>query len=115
MDITEVMIHQYLYWPEIRYSVLKEGSNCGTCQRTKLSNKKYVKLPAKLAEEIPWNKLFVDLVGPYVIQRKGKKEKLHIKSVTVIDPVTGWFEIVQYDDKRAKTIAKLIETMWLSR
>ena len=33
----------------------------------------------------------------------------------MIDPVTGWFEIVQYDDKRAITIANLVETMWLSR
>ena len=33
----------------------------------------------------------------------------------MIDPVTRWFEIVQYDDKRAITIANLVETMWLSR
>ena len=35
--------------------------------------KKNGKLPAKLAEEISWNKLFVDLLGTYVIGRKGKK------------------------------------------
>ena len=33
----------------------------------------------------------------------------------MINPVTGWFEIVQYDDKREITIANLVETMWLSR
>ena len=33
----------------------------------------------------------------------------------MIDPVTGWFEIVQYDDKRSITIANLVETAWLSR
>ena len=48
-------------------------NNCDTFQRTKLSNKKYRKLPAKLAEEIPWNKLCVDLIGPYVIRCKFKK------------------------------------------
>ena len=32
----------------------------------------------------------------------------------MIDPVTGWFEVVQYDDKRAITIANLVETMGLS-
>ena len=33
----------------------------------------------------------------------------------MIDPVTGWFEVVRYDDKRAITIANLVETTWLSR
>ena len=35
-------------------------------------NKKYGKLPAKLAEETLWNKLCVDLIGPYRIRIKGK-------------------------------------------
>ena len=33
----------------------------------------------------------------------------------MIDHVTGWFEITQYDDKRAISIANLIENMWMSR
>ena len=33
----------------------------------------------------------------------------------MIDPVTGWFEISQYNDKRSIYIAKLFETTWLSR
>ena len=33
----------------------------------------------------------------------------------MIDPVTVWFEITQYNDKRAILIAKLVETTWLSR
>ena len=31
------------------------------------------------------------------------------------DIVTGWFEIAQYNDKRAISITNLVETMWLSR
>ena len=92
-----------MYWPNIRYYVWREVSNCYTFQRTKRPNKKYDKLPAKLAEEIPWNKLYADIIGPYVIRRNDKKEKLHIKAVTMIDPVTGWFEIAQYDDYQSKT------------
>ena len=33
----------------------------------------------------------------------------------MIDPVTGWFEVVQYDYKRAITIAYLVATTWMSR
>ena len=69
-DIMEVMILQHLYWPEIRYSVQKVVINCDTCQREKTTNGK---LPANLSEEIPWNKLCVYLIVPYIIRRKGKK------------------------------------------
>ena len=60
-------------------------------------------------------KLCVDLIGPYGIRLKGKKDNLRLKSVTIINPVTGWFEIVQYDDKIAITIVNLVETTWQSR
>ena len=33
----------------------------------------------------------------------------------MIDPVTRWFEVVRYYDKRAINIANLVETTWLSR
>ena len=31
----------------------------------------------------------------------------------MIDPVTEWFEITEYNDKKAMTIVNLVETMWL--
>ena len=73
MDTTKAISHQHLYWPYIRDAIRKEVTNCDTCQRTKRSNKKYGKLPAKLAEDIPWNKICVYLIGPYGIIIKGKK------------------------------------------
>ena len=87
-------------------------TNCDTCQYTKWSNIKYCKLTAKEDEEIPWNKLFLDIIVTYVIRRKLKKEKLNLKAVTIVDPVIGWFEITQNDDKRAISIANLVETTW---
>ena len=64
-----------------------EVKMCGTFQRTN-SKIKYGKLPAKEYEEIPWNKLCLDLTDPYIKLRKGKKENLNLKDVTMIDPVT---------------------------
>ena len=81
----------------------------------KRSNKKYGKLSAKEAEEIPRNNLYLYLIGPHVIRGKGWKENVHLKVITMIDPVTGWFEITQYNDKRSISISNLVETMWLSR
>ena len=33
----------------------------------------------------------------------------------MINPVTGWFEITQYHDKREITIANLVRISWLTR
>ena len=37
------------------------------------------------------------IIGPYVIRINTNKEKLNLKYVTMIDPVTGWFKIAQYE------------------
>ena len=39
----------------------------------------------------------------------------NMKAVTMINPATGWFEIVQHSDKRSITIANLVEQTWLCR
>ena len=79
MDRTEANICQHLYWTNIRNVVQRELINSEPCQHTKLLNKKYGKLPAKLSEEISLNKICVNLIGPYVIIIKGKKENFHLK------------------------------------
>ena len=33
----------------------------------------------------------------------------------MMEPITGRFEIMQYEDKRAISIANLVETTWLTR
>jgi transposase InsO family protein len=33
----------------------------------------------------------------------------------MIDSITGWFEIQQYDDKKSVTVANIVEQEWLSR
>ena len=61
------------------------------------------------------NKLCVDIIILYVTRRKGKKENLHLNGVMTINPVTGWFEITQYNDKITILIADLVDTMWMHR
>ena len=38
-----------------------------------------------------------------------------LRCVTMIDPVTGWFKIKQYDDKKSITVSNIIEQEWLAR
>ena len=87
--------------------------SCPLCQKTKRRQKKYGWLPPKIAEAQPWNRLCVDLIGPYKIRRKGKKDII-FKCVTMIDPATGWFEVHQYDDKKSITVANIVEQEWFS-
>ena len=85
-----------------------------TCANVQNGQQKNGKLLVKTAEEIPWNKLCVDIIGPYNIRIKGK-EPLTLKVVTIIDPVTGWFKVTQYCNKKAIGIANLVETIYLVR
>ena len=88
---------------------------CPTCQTCKKGpGQKYGHLPAKTAEAEPWDKLCVDLIGPYSVKRKGKK-KLTLWAVTMIDPATGWFEMKEIKDKTAINVADVVEQTWLTR
>ena len=111
---TEETIAQHLWWPRVREDIRKFCSKCAVCQKNKRDQRKFGHLPPKEAEQSPWDKLCVDLIGPYKIRRKGQDD-LTCKCVTMIDPATGWFELHQFDDKRAITIANIVEQEWLSR
>ena len=89
---------------------------CPICLRTKKRSIKYGKLPSKVAETIPWETLCVDLIGPYKIKlKKHKTKEITLHAVTMIDPVTGWFEMQQIPNKEAHTVAEAVEQTWLAR
>jgi transposase InsO family protein len=89
-------------------------SKCPTCQICKTSSKKYGKLPPKEAESEPWEKLCVDLIGPYKVKRQGKEPAV-LWAITMIDPATSWLEIREIKNKEASTIANIVEQTWLTR
>ena len=111
---TEQSIRQHFWWKGLQNDVHQQVKKCQVCQLNKKNHKKYGHLPAKEAEVEPWEKLCVDLIGPYIIKRKGKIP-LKLWCVTMIDPATGWFELQQIRDKQAITIANIVEQTWLSR
>ena len=98
----------------MRDQITKDVSLCGVCQSTKKQTKRYGLMPEKEAEFKPWERLCVDLIGPYNVKSNFKKKIPTLKCVTMIDPATGWFEIMQYDDKKSITVANIIEQQWLT-
>ena len=55
---------------------------------------KYGKLPTKLAITNPWEAVCLDLIGPYTLKGKDGTQ-IDFMCVTMIDPATSWFEIVE--------------------
>ena len=49
------------------------------------------------------------------IGREVHDDTLILKALTMIDPETGWFEIVQNNYKQSATIENLVENEWLCR
>ena len=78
----------------------------------KKRRKKYGHLPAKKAEVIPWNRVNVDLIGPYNVKSKGKTFQLRAR--TMIDPATSWFEIVRIYSKSSEEAQRIFDSTWLA-
>jgi hypothetical protein len=79
----------------------------------KKQRKKYGHLPPKEAEDLPWSRVNVDLIGPYVVRTPHATHTLH--ALTMINPVTGWFEVTDIADKNASTVMEALNSKWLTR
>ena len=104
---------QHFYWKDMRSTIKAVCSRCKTCQFTKRKYQKLAKVPPKDPEVIPWQKVCVDLIGPYSFGTGKNKVTLHC--LTMIDPATAWFEIASIENKRADEISNVFEQTWLSK
>lgn len=110
-------IFQHFNWPkqgQLRREVKQYVSTCEICQTSKRQLRKYGHLPEKKVESHPWEVVHIDLYGPKTIRRDNGPD-LEFKVVTMIDPVTGWFEMASFDDKQPETILNILEIQWLNR
>jgi Integrase zinc binding domain len=71
---SEETISQHLFWPKMRDQITTYVQTCPNCQRNNHKVKKHGWLPPKEAEASPWDKMSIDLIGPYTIRRKGKND-----------------------------------------
>jgi hypothetical protein len=93
-------------------------STCQVCQITKMDHgrKKYGLLPPKTAESDTVS-LGHGLCGsggthPFTIRTPAKTHSL--LALTMIDPATVWFEIVEATNKSATSIQDLFHNTWLA-
>jgi hypothetical protein len=70
---TEETIGQHLWWPKMRRHITEYVQPCPICQKNKRKIKKYGLLPPKEAESEPWDRMCIDLIGPYAINKKKRR------------------------------------------
>jgi hypothetical protein len=88
-----------MYWKGMRTTIQRYIKSCRSCQIYKRHSLKYGHVPPKLVITTPWRALCVDLVGPFTL--KGKDgSSIDFMCLTMIDPATSWFEIVELQTVR---------------
>ena len=115
---TELTLAQHYFFKGMRTLVQKHCKTCQACQLNKRQFQKYGKVPPKDPEVIPWKTLCIDLIGPYTIDAgdvKKKRQPIILHCLTMIDPATGWFEIVEIPKKTADVVANKLEHAWFTR
>ena len=66
----------------------------------------------KNAVELPWSHVNIDLIGPYIVRTL--KARHTLRALTLIDPVTGWFEVIAIPDRNAHTVMEALNNTWLT-
>ena len=131
-------IKETCYWNGLQNQAKAFVKTCKVCQEYK-KKKKYGHLPPKdIDDELtPWKTVHLDLIGPYTVTCKQtqpgdiiKEVELNLVAMTMVDPATGLFEMVEvpyYDaegikngnqdliDKTSARISKLFNNTWLCR
>jgi hypothetical protein len=83
-----------MYWKGMCTTIRRYIKTCRSCPVNKRHSQKYGHLPPKLVITTPWKALCVDLTGPYTL--KGQDGfNIDFIRLTMIDPITSWFEIVE--------------------
>ena len=114
----EKSIRSVYTWKEMRRDVQQHCKHCKTSQLfQKSGRKKYGLLHAKNPETTNWRRVNVDLWGSTTVKNKnGNDHKIHV--MTMIDPPTGWFEVVaalKHGATALEAHQRLLDSQWLAR
>ena len=101
----EETIGAVMYWKNMREHIARYTKYCPRCQISKKQKRKYGHLPPKIATIVPWTQVCVDLVGPYTVKALDGTI-MDFMCLTMIDPATGWFEIVELPNTEVQYVRK---------
>jgi hypothetical protein len=96
-----------MYSKGMRTTIQRYVKSCRSCQVKKRHSQKYGHLPPKLVITTPWKALCVDLIGPYTLKGKDRSS-IDFMCLTMIDPATSKFEIVELPTVAQETTVPLL-------
>ena len=82
------------------------------CKKYKQLQQQYGHLPPRNALVVPWDKVAVDLIGPWKI--KVNSQLFTFNALMCINPVTNLVEITRIQNKTSRHVAQQFENCWLS-
>jgi hypothetical protein len=88
------MMNAAMYWKGMRTTIRSLTKSCQSCQVNKRRSQKYGHLPAKTVYTIPWERLCVNLIGPYTLKGKDGMQ-IDFMALTMINPASSWFNIAE--------------------
>ena len=108
-------LKQQFFWNGLATHVEQCVKACDTCQRCKVSHKKYGKLPLRQLPDYlaPWTTVAVDLVGPWTVRTRDQHFKL--TALSIVDCCTNWVELQLINNKSSEEVALVFDRTWLNR
>ena len=106
--ISSIMHHE-----KLKSRCQERIKSCNICQRSKLPGRGYGHLPPREANNMPWQEIAVDLIGPWTLKIRGVE--ITIRALTIIDTTTNLMEVVRIDNKSAAHVGEKFEQTWLAR
>ena len=110
------------YCPKLHQDVKKAVKHCELRQEHKITGQKKhgkIPLPSAHANMQPWQKIHIDLAGPWTTRcRKSKSAKtidFKLQVLTIIDHATGYPELAAIITKQSDYAAKKTDAIWFCR
>jgi hypothetical protein len=90
----EETMRSVMYWKGMRNTIQRYIKSCRSCQVNKRHSLRYGHVPPKLVITTPWTASCEDLVDPYILNSIDGSS-IDFMCLTMINPATSWFEIVE--------------------